>query len=49
MSNILQKKASVCAGSNCMTVYGETAEIINAIAVVTAFIVATAIIAKILK
>jgi hypothetical protein len=40
------ERATVCAKNNCVTVYGETARIVNTIAVFTAAIIAIALIAK---
>lgn len=42
-------KATVCANRNCITVYGEAAKVINAIALTTAAVIAIALIAKALK
>jgi hypothetical protein len=43
------ERATVCANKNCVTVYGETARVVNTIAVFTAAIVAIALIAKVIK
>jgi len=42
-------KATVCAGKNCVTVYGEAAKIITAVTLITVIIVAAAYIAKALR
>jgi hypothetical protein len=41
--------ATVCAGKNCVTVYGETASIIQQIAIFTAVVIAAVTIAKALR
>ena len=43
------QRATVCADSNCVTVYGDTAKIINGIAIALAILSAIALIAKLLK
>ncbi len=42
-------KATVCAGKNCITVYGEAARIISAVTVTAVIIVAAAYAAKALR
>ena len=42
-------KATVCASNKCITVYGQSAQTINAIAVVTALIIAVAYITKAMR
>lgn len=53
MSNIYKydqnDKATVCAGNNCATVYGDTAKVVNTIAVVGAAVGLIALIAKALR
>lgn len=43
------EKATVCVQSNCMTVFGDTAKLINGIAVTVAVITAISLISKALK
>jgi len=43
------ERATVCTKNNCVTVYGETARVVNTIAVFTAAIIAIALIAKAVK
>ncbi|HMT75758.1 MAG TPA: hypothetical protein PKA77_16915 [Chitinophagaceae bacterium] len=42
-------KATVCAGKNCVTVYGEAARIITAVALTAVIIIAAAYVAKALR
>jgi hypothetical protein len=53
MSNIYKfnqnNKATVCADKNCVTVYGDTAKIVNAVAITAAALVAVALLAKVLR
>jgi hypothetical protein len=53
MSNIYKynqnNKVTVCADKNCVTVYGDTAKIVNAIAVTAAILTAVALLAKVLR
>jgi hypothetical protein len=52
MSNIyypLNEKATVCHKSTCVTVFGDTAKLVNGIAVTVAIITAIALISKALK
>jgi len=53
MSNLIKfpvrEQATLCYKNNCATVYGETAQIVNAIAVTVAVVSAIALIAKALK
>lgn len=53
MSNIRRfqpaKKATVCFKNNCVTVYDEAAEVLNAIAITAGLVIAFALVAKVLK
>lgn len=53
MSNLYKygqnDKATVCADKNCVTVYGDTAKVVNAIAVTTAALVGIVLLAKLLR
>ncbi|MBX3165131.1 MAG: hypothetical protein KF900_11695 [Bacteroidetes bacterium] len=53
MSNIYKyrqnNKAKVCADKNCVTVYGDTAKIVNGIAITTVAFVGLALLAKALR
>lgn len=53
MSNLYKynqnEKATVCAQNNCVTVYGDTARIVNGIAVTAAALIALALLAKALR
>ncbi len=53
MSNLYKynqnNKATVCAGNNCVTVYGDTAKVVNAIAIAAATIAAVAMLVKALR
>jgi hypothetical protein len=51
MANLYKRnsKATLCSGKSCVTVYGKTAEFVEALTVVTATIVAIAWLAKLLK
>lgn len=53
MSNIYKydqnNKATVCADKNCITVYGDTAKIVNRIAIGTAVVIGLALLAKVLR
>ncbi len=40
------QKATVCAKDNCVTVYGDTAKVVNAIAVVTVSLIALSLLDK---
>lgn len=42
-------KATVCLKSNCVTVFGDTAKLVNGIALTVAVITAIALISKALK
>ena len=49
--NYLQKnyqndKATLCAKSNCVTVYGETAKIVNTLAIAASALILVALISK---
>ena len=51
MSNISSrfqpaKKATVCIKNNCITVYDETAEVLNAIAITAGLLIAFALVTK---
>ena len=43
------QKATVCFKNNCVTVYDEVAEVVNAIAIITTLVIAVSLIAKALK
>lgn len=43
------EKATICASNKCITVYGQTAQMLNTIAVVTAIFIAMAYITKALR
>jgi hypothetical protein len=43
------EKATVCLKSNCVTVFGDTAKLVNGIAVTVAVITAIALLSKALK
>ena len=49
MNKIYSEKATVCKKNSCITVYGETANIINTIAIMTTALIAIGLIAKALK
>lgn len=53
MSNIYKynqnNKATVCADKNCVTVYGETAKIVNGIVIAAVVFVGLALLAKALR
>jgi hypothetical protein len=53
MSNLYNypkgEKATLCNKQTCVTLYGKTAEVINAIALITATILAISLISKALK
>lgn len=53
MSNLYNynqnNKATVCADKNCVTVYGDTAKIVNAVVVTAAVLAAVALLAKVLR
>lgn len=49
VSKYYNNKATVCADQNCVTVYGKTAEIVNAVVVTAVVISAVALISKLLK
>ena len=52
MNNIKKysgNSATICSSKNCITVYGETAKLINQIAISAAVIIAIAAIAKALR
>ena len=49
MSRLYFEKATVCAQSNCVTVYGDTARIVNSIAVTVAALIAMELLAKALR
>ena len=53
MSNLIKypirERATLCYKSNCITVYGGTAQFVNAIAVTVIVVSAIALIAKALK
>lgn len=53
MSNIYKynqnNKATVCADKNCVTVYGETAKIVNGIVLAAVIFVGLALLAKALR
>ena len=42
-------KATVCADKNCITVYGDAANIVNAVAISVAVFAAVALLAKVLR
>lgn len=42
-------KATVCHKNNCFTVYGQAAELIQAIAIVTTLVISVSLVAKALK
>lgn len=42
-------KATVCFKNSCVTVYDEVAEVVNAIAIAAALIIAVSLVAKALK
>lgn len=42
-------KATVCADKNCLTVYGDTAKLINIMAVVAVFLILGTLVIKALK
>ena len=44
-----KERATVCANKTCITVYGETARIVNSIAVTAASIMLLALLAKVLR
>lgn len=43
------ERATVCANKNCVTVYGETARIVNTLVVAAVLLVALAYVAKALR
>ncbi len=53
MSNIIRfkpvKKATVCFKNNCITVYDEAAEVLEAIAITAGLFIAVALVAKAIK
>jgi hypothetical protein len=51
MNNIYNQnnKATVCADKNCVTVYGDTAKVVNAVAITAAVSLAVALLAKVLR
>lgn len=51
MGNLYQynEKATVCSGTNCITVYGEAAKWISALVVVAAFFILINLIVKIMS
>lgn len=53
MSNIYKynenEKATVCVSNNCITVYGDTARIINGIIITVVAIIALVFLAKVLR
>lgn len=42
-------KATVCFKENCITVYDEVADVINAIAIAASLVIAVSLVAKVLK
>ena len=48
MSNLYlyNEKATLCADKNCITVYGEAAKLINAIAITAVVLIAIALVVK---
>ncbi|MGK7392748.1 MAG: hypothetical protein ACNS60_20505 [Candidatus Cyclobacteriaceae bacterium M2_1C_046] len=46
---VKRERATVCAKNHCVTVYGETAKFVNAIAIGVAFFSALALIDKALR
>jgi hypothetical protein len=40
------EKAAVCARNNCVTVYGDTARLVNGIAITAAILIAVALLEK---
>lgn len=42
-------KATVCFKNNCVTVYDEVADVVNAIAVTATFVIAISLVVKALK
>jgi hypothetical protein len=54
MSNITQRfqpsrKATVCFKNNCVTVYDEVAEVVNAIIIAATLVIAVSLVVKALK
>ena len=43
------QKATVCFNNNCITVYNEVAEVVNAIAILATAVIAVSLVAKALK
>lgn len=42
-------KATVCFKENCITVYDEVADVVNAIVIATSLVLAVSLVAKVLK
>jgi hypothetical protein len=42
-------KASVCSNGNCLTVFGDTAQFINAVAILATTIIAAVAVVKVLR
>ena len=51
MSYIMQysEMAKVCSNKNCVTVYGDTAKIVNTIAIITVLLISFGLLAKAFK
>jgi hypothetical protein len=49
LPKVKSEQAKVCKGNVCLTVYGETARMINAIAFATALLILGALVIKALK
>lgn len=54
MSNITTRfqpnpKATVCLKENCITVYDEVADVVNAIAIAASLVIAVSLVVKVLK
>ena len=48
-SYLKNNKAMVCANKDCVTVYGNTAKVVNAIVITTVVIAAIALLVKVLR
>ena len=44
--NYRNEKATLCSNNNCVTVFGETAKVVNTLAVISAVIILAALVAK---
>jgi hypothetical protein len=49
IKNLQNDKAIICAGKNCVTVYGDTAKIINAIIIATVALFVVTLLVKELR